>query len=351
LGVQLLIWIGRYVYYELVVNSTLNTLQPWLLLILSLSGPQGASRMRIWRALKGSGAAVLRDGVYLLPARPEHRQSLQAQADAVRAAGGCAYLIAFESQSEQTGVLQALFDRGADYAGLLASVQSFRDAVEQIEEVEARRQLAQLQRQFQVITAIDYFPGPPRGQSAQAIAEAEAAFNRRFSPDEPRAVQGAIAQRERAEYRAQVWVTRAHLWVDRVASAWLIRRFIDPDARFVWLPDVKACPEDAVGFDFDGAEFTHVGERVTFEVLLQSFSLADDPALRRLAALVHFLDVGGLPVPEAAGFAAILTGVRARVPDDDAFLAEASGLLDDLYLGYTQPPKAGASKAVPPAAL
>lgn len=323
----------------------MRTNHAWLLLILSLSGPQGTSRMRIWRALKGVGAAVLRDGVYLLPATPEHRQSLQTQADAVRAAEGSAYLIAFESPVEESDSLQALFDREADYAALLEQVRAFEDAVEQVEEAEARRQLAQLQRQFQVITTIDYFPGVAQEHAAQAIAQAEAAFNRRFSPDEPKAVQAAIALRERAEYRARVWATRAHLWVDRVASAWLIRRFIDPDARFIWLSEINACPKDALGFDFDGAEFTHVGERVTFEVLLESFGLLDDPALRRLAALVHFLDVGGLPVPEAAGVAAILTGARARLVDDDAFLAEVSRVLDDLYLGYMQAPKTGAVSA------
>jgi hypothetical protein len=298
-------------YYQDVMISTMGDAHSWLLLILSLSGPQGTSRMRIWRALKGVGAAVLRDGVYLLPAAPEHRRCLQTQAEAVRAAGGSAYLIAFDSPAEETRSLQALFDREADYAALLTQAQAFGGTVEQAEEVEARRQLAQLQRQLQTITAIDYFPGVAREQAAQAIANAEAAFNRRFSPDEPKAVQAVIAQREPEQYRARSWATRAHLWVDRVASAWLIRRFIDPEARFIWLPDIGACPDDVVGFDFDGAEFTHVGERVTFEVLLESFALANDPALRRLAALVHFLDVGGLPVPEAAGFAAILTGARA----------------------------------------
>lgn len=295
--------------------------------------------MRIWRALKGMGCAVLRDGVYLLPATPENRDSLQLQAEAVRAAGGNDYLITFESSHEETDSLKALFDREADYAALLTQVHTFRSTVVQAEEAEARRLLAQLQRQFQATVAIDYFPGYAREQATQAMTEAEAAFNRCFSPDEPKAVQATIAQRKRTQYRTRRWATRAHLWIDRVASAWLIQRFIDPEARFLWLCDTKECPEDAVGFDFDGAEFTHVQERVTFEVLLESFALANDAALQRLAALVHFLDVGGLPVPEAAGVAAILTGARTRLADDDAFLAETSRLLDDLYLGYAQPPR------------
>jgi hypothetical protein len=96
--------------------------------------------------------------------------------------------------------------------------------------------------------------------------------------------------------------------VDRVASAWLIRRFIDPDARFLCLKEPQDCPPEAVGFDFDGAEFTHLGARITFEVLMASFDLDEDRALRRIGALVHYLDVGGIPVPEATGFAAILAG-------------------------------------------
>jgi hypothetical protein len=99
--------------------------------------------------------------------------------------------------------------------------------------------------------------------------------------------------------------------VNRVASAWLIRRFIDPEARFKWLARPSDCPKSALGFDFDGAAFTHVGDRVTFETLMVSFSLEEDPALLRPAAMVHQLDVGGEPGPEAAGFEAVL-GWRAR---------------------------------------
>ena len=120
-------------------------------------------------------------------------------------------------------------------------------------------------------------------------------------------------------------------WVDRVASAWLIRRFIDREACFLWLAAPSDCPQDALGFDFDGAAFTHVGERVTFETLLAAFGLEGDAALRRLAALVHQLDIGGDPVPEASGFEAVLAGARERLADDDALLAEMSGTLDSLY--------------------
>jgi hypothetical protein len=124
--------------------------------------------------------------------------------------------------------------------------------------------------------------------------------------------------------------------VDRVASAWLIRRFIDPQARFLWLAQPSDCPSEALGFDFDGAAFTHVGERVTFETLLASFSLEDDAALMRLAALVHQLDVGGDSVAEAAGFEAVMAGARERLDDDDALLAEIGTVLDSLYAHFAR---------------
>ena len=122
--------------------------------------------------------------------------------------------------------------------------------------------------------------------------------------------------------------------MDRVASAWLIRRFVDPDAKFLWLAKPSDCPKKALGFDFDGAAFTHVGDRVSFETLLVSFGLEGDPALARLAAIVHHLDVGGEPVPEAAGFEAVMTGARERFEDDDALLAEMSGVLDSLHAHF-----------------
>jgi hypothetical protein len=124
------------------------------------------------------------------------------------------------------------------------------------------------------------------------------------------------------------------MWVDRVASAWLIRRFIDRDARFLWLTSPDACPQTAVGFDFDGATFTHVGERVTFEVLLASFDLDDDPALVRLGKIVHALDVGGPPAPEAAGFEAVMAGTRQRVENDDQLFERMSPVLDALFTHF-----------------
>ncbi len=191
-----------------------------------------------------------------------------------------------------------------------------------------------LQREFDALRAIDFF-------TSEACAEAEAAWNdlnKRIeaflSPDEPHTVEGRIPRLDVAEYQGRIWATRRRLWVDRVASAWLIRRFIDRDAKFQWLAKPSDCPKRALGFDFDGAAFTHVGDRVTFETLLASFDLHADPALARLATIVHALDVGGDSVPEAKGFEAVMAGARERLSDDDALLAEMSTVLDSLYAHF-----------------
>jgi hypothetical protein len=313
-----------------------ETKNAWLVFIMSQPGKSPTPRIRLWRLLKGLGAAVLRDGVYLLPYRAPLQQALETQVQAVQTLGGAASLLAVAPLTDTEGYFRTLFDRSADYAALLGTLSHVRTTLAAMTEAQARRLLQQVRREYEAVVAIDYFPGPAQQQSAQAVAEAEAAVMQRFSPDEPQPLHAGLRQLERTAYRGKRWATRYQVWVDRVASAWLIRRFIDPDARFVWLPTPQDCPADAVGFDFDGAAFTHTGQRVTFEVLVASFALETDPALVRLGMLVHALDVGGVPVPEAAGFEAILLGVRASCPDDDQVLAAMLPVLDALYSAFGQ---------------
>ena len=117
------------------------------------------------------------------------------------------------------------------------------------------------------------------------------------------------------------------------ACAWLIRRFIDPQARILWLASPGDCPADALGFDFDGAIFSHVGSRVTFEVLAASFGL-EQPAIARLGLLVHYLDVGGVQPPEATGIESVLAGLRETLTQDDQLLTAASAIFDGLLASF-----------------
>lgn len=321
-------------HFGSVFYMSLSTSHSWLMLVISLPGQSTTPRMRIWRALKASGAAVLRDGVYLLPDQAAPRAALQNQVREVEDAGGTAYLVPFASQSDKTIDYAQLFDRTDQYVELLTRVAELKEQLATLAEPVARKAVTQLQRDFDALTVIDYLPGPACVQARAALTELVAATAAMYSPGEPSAVEREIKQLAIADYHGRTWATRARPWVDRLASAWFIRRFVDPTATILWLKDPQDCPPQALGFDFDGADFTHVGARVTFEVLAASFGLAEDRAITQLGKLVHYLDVGGLPVAEAAGVEAIFGGMRQQLADDDALLAEASGAFDALYTAY-----------------
>jgi hypothetical protein len=307
----------------------------WLLLVTNLPGRNPTLRMRTWRALKAAGAGLLRDGAYLLPNGERSRQVLEEQGAEIKAAGGLVQVLSFDAESgQQKSEFVALLDRTAEYAEVIQRLGELKRELGKLTEPEARQRLAGITREVTAIAARDFFPGEPRKQMEGALADAEGAVNARFAPDEPHASKRKIGARDRKDYRGRTWATRERLWIDRVASAWLIRRFIDPKAKFLWLKRVKDCPKNAVGFDFDGAEFTHVDSKVTFEVLVASFNLEQDTGLARLGAMVHHLDVGGIPIAEAAGFATIMAGARSLQRDDDDLLKAITPVLDSMYAGY-----------------
>lgn len=308
----------------------------WLLLIISLPTHSATARMRIWRALKSLGCGSLRDGVFLLPQDPLHQQSLRELADETLRESGSAWLVTVSAQSEtEDEAYRVLFDRSADYSEFLKTLTQARHALMELGMQEINRLLRKLRRDYENIRTIDYFPNEASLQAEAAWMDFAHVAETVLSPDEPHRIDAAILRLDRNDYQARTWATRAHLWVDRVASAWLILRFIDRDASFLWLDSPADCPPDALGFDFDGATFTHVGDRVTFEVLVASFGLESDRGLRRLGALVHALDVGDGVVPEASGFEAMLAGARQRASNDNQLLAEIGVMLDSLYAHFS----------------
>ncbi|EPE3531296.1 chromate resistance protein [Pseudomonas sp. LY-1] len=302
-----------------------------LSLILSLPTENATVRQRTWRALKASGAAVLRDGVYLMPDRDECRAVLDNLASDVREGGGVAHVLRMEDPEGVNFV--ALFDRSNDFAALLVDVHHLRQTLTLDTVQDVLRQVRKLRKSFTTLVEIDFYPGEAQRQADSALCELEQACARTLSPDEPHAVEGTITRLDRLDYQARTWATRARPWVDRLASAWLIRRFIDPQARILWLATPADCPPDALGFDFDGATFSHVGSRVTFEVLAASFGL-EQPAITRIGLVVHYLDVGGIQPPEATGIESVLAGLRETVDHDDQLLAIASTVFDGLLASF-----------------
>lgn len=315
------------------------TQDAWLLFLIREGPASGAGRSRVWRGLKTLGAAVLRDGAYLLPAGPDTHAALNEIQGAALADGGSAAVLILPSETNSlaTSEFPALFDRTEAYDQLIAAAAQFTTDVFGLEqtEVEIRRLLRAIQRDLSTICSIDYFPTAAQERAKAAVRSAEDAFAARFSPGEPHAEKRLVIRLDPAEYQNKTWATRRRLWIDRVASAWLIKRKIDNGARFEWLTSPADCPDDVLGFDFDGASFTHVGQLVTFEVLLHAFGLDGDSALLRVAAMVHSLDAAdGIHSAEAAGFETVLGGARDTCADDDALTKTMFPIIDLLYAGF-----------------
>lgn len=306
-------------------------------LLLSLPTRDSTIRMRVWRALKETGCGVLRDGVYVLPTDAAGTPVLERTESLIRSAGGFAMTVEVKFKTaEQLAQVRKLFDRSADYGQLVQELNAASHSVPRLGARKAQTMVQRLQRSFDKLAAIDFFPGQAKVQAAEAMSALKRRLSEAYSSGEPRPSKKRLRQVNRMRYQKRTWVTRKDLWVDRLASAWLIKRFIDRDARFVWIDRPRDRPRTAVGFDFDGAEFTHGNNRVTFEVLLASFALGDDPALAAIGSAVHFLDVGGIPVPDAKGLETLLRGAKEKARNDDAFLAEAMRILDLLYSAYAQ---------------
>jgi hypothetical protein len=189
-------------------------------------------------------------------------------------------------------------------------------------------------RELEAISALDFFPSAVQEQAKRALTVAEAAVHKLLFPSRSSAV-----DRTHTQFLRCAWVTRRPLWADRLACAWLIRRFIDPEGSVRWLDKAQAPPAEAVGFSFDGARFGNSASQVTFEVMLQRFGLADNAALAKIGGIVHYLEARESPVPEAAGVQTLLQGAARRAANDDELLAEAEKTFDLLYEAYFDAPK------------
>jgi hypothetical protein len=289
--------------------------------------------MRAWRALKTSGAAVLRDGVYLLPSQENELVTLTSIADDVRENGGTAYILRTDGDEQHLADFPKLFDRSVEYGELMKEIYQHRASLSHDNVADILKQVRKLRKTFSQIVMIDFFADEAQQQTAIALQDIEVAINQVLSPNEPRAIKAVIPVLERSNYQKRIWATRARPWVDRLACAWFIRRFIDAGADILWLSHPHDCPVNALSFDFDGATFSHVDSKVTFEVLLTSFNF-ESPALLRLSSIVHFLDIGGVQPPEAEGIECVLSGLREAMTNDDQLLAAASTLFDGLLTAF-----------------
>jgi hypothetical protein len=304
----------------------------WLVLAATLPAHPSGLRVRVWRALRATGAGTLREGVYVLPDHAASAPKLWDLERTIVAAGAEAHMLVVQARNAaQERSFRALFDRAEIHADFLRSVKDARTGIKGASAAELHKGLRVLDARLRDLQAIDFFPGKHSQKAADALAALRREVELRLSPDEPTSTQAAVPPRVIGEYQGRTWATRKRPWVDRLATAWLVQRFVDKTPTFTWLSDPKKCPKSALGYDFDGATFTHVGDKVTFEVVAESFGLLDDAVLQRLARLVHYVDVGGIPVDEAPGLEMLMRGLQSRHADDDKLLAAALPVFDAYY--------------------
>ena len=313
----------------------------WLVYVASFPTDDPAARMRVLRTLESLGCAVLREGVYVLPDNQVNRQGLQRLSEHMTRINGSAHVLQVtNSDAEQGQTFRSLFDRTGKYQELIKAVEGLRAGFGISDPSAIARVLNKQRREFEAIGALDFFTSPVRERAEQVLRGTEAEVRKRMFPDAPKA--GGVTQTGRYYFK-RVWATRKPLWADRLASAWLIRRFIDPEATLLWLDKSQECPSTAVGFGFDGATFSNSRDKVTFQELLASFSLDKSETLARIGTLVHFLDTGGAPVAEAAGVETLLQGARRRSNSDEELFAESEKTFDLLYEAYFESPGKGAA--------
>jgi hypothetical protein len=322
---------------------------PWLLLLHQLPPKPAYFRVRIWRRLQALGAVAIKNSVYALPAGEETREDFEWLLKEIVEGGGDACICEarlVDGLSDQD--IRAQFDeaRDADYREIAEEARAVAEAArndaampdDARTEVPAR--LKRLRKRLAEIAAIDFFGASGRQTAEGLVAEIEARL-RPASGGKAMATEKAA----NADLLGKTWVTRRGVHIDRMACAWLVRRFIDPDARFKFVGGQSYRPGgDEVRFDMFEAEFTHDGERCTFEVLLDRAGL-DDPALRHIGEIVHDIDIkdSKFDRPEAPGIAQVIAGIAMAHDDDNARLERSAQVFEDL-LTYFRRKRRGAAK-------
>ena len=309
----------------MITKSSVTEPLTWLLLVHQLPAKPAYARVKLWRRLQALGAVAVKNAVYALPAGSETQEDFEWSLKEITAAGGEGMIVeARLIDGLSDDAVRGLFNsaREADYRALSKEIRA-------VEKKAAPAQVARLRTEAARIAAIDFF-----GANGREDVEARLAAL---------AVQDTAPVRARASKRlvsgsGHVWVTRRQVHVDRIGSAWLIRRFIDPDAKFKFMPAKGYKPKPGeLRFDMFEAEYTHEGDRCTFEVLLHRSGL-DEPALTAIGEIVHDIDLkdGKFARAEADGIAALIDGLARADISDEERIEKGGSLFDSLYTLFSK---------------
>jgi hypothetical protein len=308
---------------------------PWLLLVHQLPPKPAYLRVKVWRRLQGLGAVSVKNSVYVLPTSEQAREDFQWLLREIERGGGegiiCeASLVDGLSDQEVRGLFDAA--RDADYAQITQELRGLAAPLKRrgarAKDVVLKPQIAKLRRRFTEIADIDFFSATGRLTVEGLLSEIEARLADGSSLED-----AEMVKQPPPDLKGKTWVTRQGVHVDRIACAWLIRRFIDADARFKFVSakNYEGKPGEA-RFDMFKAEFTHEGDKCTFEVMLDRVGLKD-AALNAIAEIVHDIDLkdGKYGREQAAGIAHVIAGVCMTQHDDMARIERGSTLFDDTY--------------------
>jgi len=310
----------------------------WLLLIHQIPPKPDYFRVKIWRRLQKIGAVAIKQSVYVLPDKGQAYEDLHWIVKEISQGGGTASLsktVFLEGLSNEQ--IESLFQAARDdeYEKILNDTQAFiNDSAESLDNsgsivLKKKRELSRIQNRFAEIVAIDFFNAPGRTPAEKILAQCDVLLREtkdNLAPD----------TENLEKIRGRTWVTRKGIYVDRIACAWLIRRFIDPEMKLKFVADERYKPDsDELRFDMFEGEFSHVGDNCSFEVLVSSFSLASQP-ITAIAEIVHDIDLKDKKYsrPEVKGIQAVFSGMAATCSDDQSRLTRGSMILDELFASF-----------------
>jgi hypothetical protein len=315
----------------------------WLLFVHQLPSSPSNLRVRTWRRLQQLGAIPIKQAVYVLPDTPDAREDFDWLKTEVKAAGGDASVFAadnVDAWSDDALIEEFRRSRQEAYTVLAHDVEQVLKRTTGARRPRGtrapavRRLLDVFRQRLTAIEGVDFFGSAGRDRVTTLLKQ----LDERASVTGRPSVSSKPASEAGADtYHGRLWVTRPRPGVDRMASAWLIRRFIDPQARFGFAADRDAVPGDAIPFDMFGVDFSHQGEGCTFETMCAVFGI-QEPSIARLAAIVHDLDLkdARFGAPEGTTVGSVIDGLQLAHADDEALLAQGMALFEALYRAFEQ---------------
>ena len=311
----------------------------WLFLVHQVRTAESRERVKVWRMTKKVGAILYRNSVYVLPYGKDRLEDFQWLSQQIRGSNGDASVFVSEPQDEtEDRTLRSLFERSKreEFNALLNSIEALSSSLRRSQTKShsaaavrtSMKELKRVRAECIAIQRTDFFHHPLSAEAESALKDAEEMMRAAAGPRRPALKPGTYSKKT---FHGKAWSTRQHIHIDRLCSAWLIRRFIDRQAKFVFAPE-GTIPRGTIPFDVMGAEFSHHGDNCSFETLLYAFQL-NDPALKVIAQIVHDIDLKDQKFgrAEASGVDIIVRSLSDSLRDDRKVLEVGSILLDALY--------------------